>query len=725
MRKESFKHNLFDIISIVLISSLFIFTMVFFFDIYLRLWDSLKFLGKSIIILFSPLNSDGSAPSPSLEIIVPIDMKEFVYQFKAFSMALINRDVAMDYLFGSIAFLLNLLKYLIWVPSLIASIYLTKKYIILRKRPETIEGDSKALTYFKRFEERFINKAIANFSKFIKHFKKNKVYKATFIVFLLLIFRIIPIGIDLLAWYIHFLRTFDFSSINKVALRIVFDIFIIFYRYDSTLLAISLVIVILIVREKRAKKALEKRQSHNEKISENLSIVIDINGQVFIGKTIMASSLAIDSEMQLRNKAFGIIKKYTKMFPRFPWDKFETDINHHVEQREVVNRAQISKMVDTIFKDIENDPDSPETIYGYDVTKERFSYWNGVRNIALRDAMTSYGEAYFLYSANVALSYANFSIRYNFTREGYFPIYDYYAVYDMSEEEQIEHWNKYYTAVVNFDARRILKHMNNDNRDDWYLMDGQVEVYTEMDKERGNQNDYGGLENDSDYPNQKNDGWNRSVMLTRHEYSIDGIPFTRLIMDWQRTEGVNVGLREAAENKIFIRKKSEPIITLPFFWIDYLLFVPILNWFDKYFFDFRKNRRDYTLYNYLALKLLSIFNKHIDKSTNIFGYYSLAFRHEKGGNEKEPGEKTLETYYIISRKMFSDRYRTDCYRPFFSEPRIKSKKGMLDAPRYVSTYQTADDLSKQNSYLFDEIKRFTYIEEEKIGIRFATKRQDK
>ncbi|MEF3693277.1 MAG: hypothetical protein V3569_03760 [Acholeplasmataceae bacterium] len=73
------------------------------------------------------------------------------------------------------------------------------------------------------------------------------------------------------------------------------------------------------------------------------------------------------------------------------------------------------------------------------------------------------------------------------------------------------------------------------------------------------------------------------------------------------------------------------------------------------------------------------------------------------------GDSTNIIYYIISRKMYADIYRTDCYSAYFESERLKASKGFYDAPQYHGTMATIEELDQQNSYLIEKIKSGTKI----------------
>lgn len=680
-------------------------------DAYVRIWISIKYLFSSFQVFFTKgdpgsihtINPPGSFITSDLN--VPADVKEAFYLFKTWSIALFNRDILLFGLLSFLSLLNSILKFIVWVPYLLIIIKLISS-IILSEKEENIEGDSKALIKFKKIENKFIRPLKSKIISFREDWQSYPIFNTSLILLILLTYRGLAILIDTFGWYLQFTRTFNLNSLFNLISSISLDIFYLFYRYDHIIPFIIFALIILKLRKNSARKFLSRMQYYNEDIAENLSIITLITGHIGAGKTMMATSLALDIEMQFREKALGILKKYTGMFPNFPWDNLERFIVNRINlenDRRLSNRAQISSEIHNIYsgfiKNINNGKSA--YLFGYDFLTYGLDYFNGIQRITLLEAMDAYGQAFFLYFANKPLAFSNYSTRFDFLRYGYFPLYDYDYI-NRDKNVAAAMWNDYYSSIINMDSHRITNHVGS-NPDEYYLFDGGVETITEIDKERGNRFDQQGKEKTSDEANQLNDGWNKHFKIIRHEHTIDNETFVKTIMDTQRTNSVNLDLVETAEDRIHIKERSDLKMTLPFFEIDYLLCSPLISKYEAYYYQFRNIRKDKTLYNYLLGKVVKLAYDHFNRTLNEFSYREITFKKEIGKTTDNYGRLINQKYYLITQKIFADKYRTDCYSDFFKNQRMGVKKGFLDAEMYNRSLATKEELEKQKSYWIEDL----------------------
>lgn len=704
IKKIDYRHYIAIGIFLILIG----YSLIFRINIYSRIWRSLVYFGVNIVNLFkfSDIKTDINPPNLNLDgYSLPFSFKSLVYDFKMISISLFNKDFAFNYTISVIDLVIRLLKFIIYIPLIVLIIYFLTK-IILKEGKEEDDQESKALVKYKNFELKVIapiKQWFKDFKNFLNHFYY---YKVIYIVFFLILFRIIPVTIDLFSTYLFILKTFNFEIIFKLLTSITIDILVILLTYNKIVLMLVGIYIIAKLRHYYGRKKLEKMQKVNEKAAADLAVATLVTGPVGSGKTMMMTSMAIDIEMQFRFQAFEIIKKYHNMFPKFPFDKFEEWIISGFQNGEIVNRAQIKTHIKDIFNEFLENP-SPDLIWGYDYEENSLLFHNGIRYIELPEALIEYGQAYYLYWVDKPLSFTNYSIRHQYIRDGYFPQYD----YDYINAPKDCMFKGQFSSIANFDTRRILNRVDQFDPSKWYLMDGQIEAYTEIDKERGNRDDHIGLDKKSSDANQRNDGFNKSIKVTRHEFTIDSQPFTKILFDSQREFSVNADLRESCEDRIRIKSRSKNLnISLPFIWIDYMICEPLVSRFEEYYYTFRSKRKDKTLYNYLLMKLIMPFYRHFTKLSNLYGYQIVHYRQEQGATATEAGKKSDKLYYFISQKMFANRYSTDCYSAFFDSERIKANKGFLQAEQYDSTKASVAELSEQNSYWIDEIKAFTSLD---------------
>ena len=67
------------------------------------------------------------------------------------------------------------------------------------------------------------------------------------------------------------------------------------------------------------------------------------------------------------------------------------------------------------------------------------------------------------------------------------------------------------------------------------------------------------------------------------------------------------------------------------------------------------------------------------------------------------GELTDKAYYLDNKRIYSDRFSTDCFSGFFETKALRSKIGIDDLEEYKTSKATLEELKKQNSYFVAEL----------------------
>lgn len=62
-----------------------------------------------------------------------------------------------------------------------------------------------------------------------------------------------------------------------------------------------------------------------------------------------------------------------------------------------------------------------------------------------------------------------------------------------------------------------------------------------------------------------------------------------------------------------------------------------------------------------------------------------------------------ESYFISCKKVYSDKFCTDCYSDYFNVLAERSKLGLADYETYNKTRASYDELKKQNSYFINSL----------------------
>ena len=111
-------------------------------------------------------------------------------------------------------------------------------------------------------------------------------------------------------------------------------------------------------------------------------------------------------------------------------------------------------------------------------------------------------------------------------------------------------------------------------------------------------------------------------------------------------------------------------------------------------------RSDNTLPIYLFKKLTAKLNDYYNGIYNTFGYCRLTVQVESGTQDGQLAEKH---YYLMSKKIYSKRFSTDCFSDFFSVKSLRSPIGLNDLQEYETEKATFDELKEQKSYFIEDL----------------------
>ncbi len=731
-----------------------------------RIAESASYQWRCIVYLFTGISgsADGSWPSaaPGSQSAlfggIASSMRGIAFVFKAASASLLNKAALSLSALGLADFVSGVLQVAVWVPyaALFACLLRT---LALQPGKKGKAGKTKALAFWEgRPSEalRRISSEAGGYLAWLRGDRLGKAFVAAWLVSALVFSRLAMAGIDLAAFYLVFTRSlFGASALPVLAAllaTVADDLADLWWAGD---LLIALWVAFLVIR-KRALGMLREEQAQNEGEASELAISSIFTGPPGIGKTKMMTSMAIDLEGQMTERAFGIIKKYAMAFPRFGWPALEawvsglmaeeTSANRELGDIEakikalsskkgsdgdkakaaaeisslkarkaelakkglVANRAQLRARLFSMFAEYKKSGFDPSLFFGYD-SGDGLWWFDGAKEVYLPAAADAYAEAFYLYFPGLPLAVANYAVRFSKDLGGEgFPLYKPLGWYLAGGCKPYKGESQY-SAISDFDARRIAKKLDPLDADSWACLDGCVEAYTEIDKERGNKDDYVGIRG-RDEPNPTNDGFNWSVKLTRHDFTIDGAPFTAILFDTQRPDSVNADLRESSEDSIYIWERSDTESALPFWKIDKAITSWVIGQWMSYYYAFRNARPGVeTLYNRMLAAVARPFFDHMERMNNSYGFERVTFRHQEGGTGSIAGKAVTEEYYFIRRKTESGIYANDCYRAIGDRRRIDARKGYLDAARYGDVDMTLEEMRKQNSYfikkLEDETKR--------------------
>ena len=464
-----------------------------------------------------------------------------------------------------------------------------------------------------------------------------------------------------------------------------------------------------------ANDRLRYAQRCNEAVIRARGIVSIIAGKMRMGKTKLATSMALVTEKVIYDDMYNVMLKYERQFPNFSWQIFRDELSRLIEERKIVDldscrkRMQhLGKFFDVIVNQFSYDgyhlylymnQFKIDRTFGYNYDLYATSYFDGLRKIKLFRALEEYACAYYTYTVKTTLIFANYSIRSDsrLISNGNKPFRDNNF---LNRSPDIRSVISHFSHILDQDMLRLQTKMDKDNEYSRVLHPG-VYVISEIDKERKNMLELKEIKMSIDEANQKNDGFNPSLMMAGHANLVDYIPIIKVFADLQRPENLGAGARELGD-VIHIVDKSDTVPVLPFF-SSYWFTEGIFSWIKGIWTSFKDeydiNRCDQTLFVYLIDNIITKINNHYNKINGLYGMQLLTLGIESGSLD---GEIKTEYWRSLSIYDLTERYSSDCLKGVFvSDP--PNTKHIDDYPMYEGIMPTPKELSMQHSYFYNGV----------------------
>ena len=613
--------------------------------------------------------------------------------------------------------LYNISKFMLLVglPLILLFVIMFKLY--MSKQNNDYNKDSKLLKMFKWFELKIYTPVKNWVLAFIDFLKENNNYIKLWLLIWAFNFNLIAICIEFFAFYFYFVMAFDFKGIYIQIYKLFCDL--------SVMLAFIpvfvWVIVACIVTYKICKKIGYARLNHFENkncgfINER-SIVLMVCGTMGKKKTTAITDIALSQEKMFRDKAFEKLLENDMKFPFFPWINLENNLKWAMDNHLIYNLAttrEYIKFYESWFlKAQEYDKSTQKSIcrhlkkhYGYmfnnlifdyDFVQYGLTYDDKLQVVDIWKVIENYSQLYFVYIIQSSLIISNYSVRTDnqMSDLGNFPLWD--NDFFKRDSKLIDSYSRH-AHIIDFDALRLGKKVIENNKQKDSFDFGVVNI-TEIGKERKNTLELKETKKNEDLANQKNDGFNNMLKMCRHSATIDNFPFIKFISDEQRPESLGADARDLCEI-VHIKETSKTKLAMPFFAFSELICNFVINKFTHFYYKYRYQRADNTLFMYLYKKIASIFYNFYKRTYNTFGYSKLDIQVENGTQD---GIFLDRQYYLMSKKIYSKRFSTDCFSDYFSEKSLKSSIGINDLREYETEKATFDELLKQNSYFINDL----------------------
>ena len=653
---------------------------------------------------------------------LPETWEEFVVLWDNYWKILFTKDNFMLYL-GQVAdgfYYASKYILILGMPIIFIFVLLFRRY--MTKQNNDYNKDSKALIWHKKINAKVYEPIKLWIRSFIDFVKENKRYYQLWIAIWCWNFNIISIVIEFLAYYFYFVVSFKTNTVYLQLYKLLVDLSVMIAFIPPFCWVIIFYFLICVIRKKIGYARLNHYEHKNCGFINERPIVLMVCGTMGKKKTTIITDMALSQEVMLRDKAFEKILQNDLKFPYFPWINLENTLKYAMSKHIVYNLATTKKFIQELyywFKESVVNPSYRKSIrkylkrkynirfynlcFDYDYDRYGLFYDDKLKVSYLWEIIETYSQLYFIYIIECSLIISNYSVRTDNLLEdlGNFPMWN--TDFFEKDSRLIDSFSRH-SHIIDFDSLRLGKKIieNNPKKDCFEF--GVINL-TEVGKERKNNlelKETKKKDTDKDgklLANQKNDGFNDWLKMIRHSATVDMFPFVKVITDEQRPESWGADARDLLE-VVHIKSTSDFELAMPFFTITELLYMFVFSKFEKLYMKYRFVRSDNTLPMYLLKSLTAKFNHYYNGIHNTFGVCTATVQVESGTLDGQIEDKK---YYLMSKKIYSKRFSTDCFSDFFNKKALKSSIGIADLEEYVTEKASFEELEKQNSYFINDL----------------------
>ena len=628
---------------------------------------------------------------------VPVadDWEQFKTDFTAYWKIWIDNGNFLSYLSFLGTLLSKVCIIILLVLPVFFVIYVFLK-IYLKKQNNDYDKDSRPLK---------IVKAIAKYTyipvknwviAFIGFLRDHKSYLIVWLCIWAYNFNLFTIVLEFFAFYFYFVVSFDFLNIYRQIYKLFIDLSVPFTFIPLWAWAVIALVLFDRFRKNIAYSLLNHYEMRNRGFINARPIVYMVCGTMGKKKTTAITDMALSQEVMFRDKAFEKILENDLKFPFFPWCNLENELRRAMEYHSVYNLATVRKFIAKKSARWYKNP-CRKKLFNYDYERYGMTYDDKLKSVDIWQVLETYAQLYFIYIIQSSLLIANYSVRVDglLADLGNFPLWN--SEFFKRDSRLIDSFSRH-AHILDFDSLRLGRKVIDDNCNADNFEFGVV-VITEVGKERGNSLELSEKKKKDETTNQKNDLFNSWLKMVRHSATVDNFPFVRVITDEQRPESWGADARDLCEI-VHIRESGETRLAMPFFSFAELLYDWIFSRFASLYYQYRYLRSDNTLIMYLLKLITAKVHHYYTGIYNRFGYCTLRVQVESGTQD---GHISENKYFLVSKKIYSKRFSTDCFSDFFTEKALRSPVGIDDLREYSTEKATFDELQEQNSYFVNDL----------------------
>ena len=679
------------VVSWVVLACLFAWSVLVCRYSYIRLWESLKSCGLSLVYALFHRNEWCPAPIVNELPYVPVygffpkDWSVFWRNVRIFFGEFFSYYNFLGFVAELAPFLQRLTQLTLYLTLLGAILFVYFRFFHKPHQNTKNGGSTRAKRAYEVYELKVERPFFAYVKSCYEFFVDRWYYRVPFSLTFLLSINAASVFFSFFSYYFYFCASFDFLSSAIQLYKLTIDIEVAYRCLPLIAWIVLGFIVFDRITKNQAYDLLERHEWRNEVFLRMLGIVVFITGAMRTGKTSLVVDMLITKARIYRKDELDIMVGIHSEFVNFPFPVFIKTCNKLFDEGKVKSLRQCEKYIRAKRQKFENHP-CTENIFGYDFEHYRLTYDNALTVENIFDRLCSFMKAYRLYRESTFFL-TTFSVREDH-REltiGNFSKWDMDIFH--RESFDVSAGTAAYSHALNWDMMRPGKKMDPESKVFGVLEYGIVGV-AELDKERENNLELLETKKGDDECNQKNDLVERYIMMMGHSGMIEYKCFMSMFGDSQRESGWGAKGRETA-TVVKILENSETKLALKFFTYRDMLYdfckaihksSVVKNWY---------NRGDTTLPAYLLWKFSSLVINYGRRIYNTFGYEESTLKYARGDGE---GDSVEVKYYRSYKKARRAMYETASYKDYFGEANDKTEVKFSDIPRFKERCPSLEEL---------------------------------
>ena len=614
---------------------------------------------------------------------IRVDVPAWVSKFKELPAAIFNWENFKIFLLWFIIKLLQVLVIycVIYTVLTVIGILLDINLTSMSDKPSV---DTFLLKVYKKIEV-FFAKILAVIIDYVVSFRYSW-YWTVFVIIWLFNLNIASIIIEFVSFVFGFPVAANFDSFYTWIGMLISDIVVALSSAPFIVWLVIFYVIFSKLRLARAYKVLNHLYNYDVGFLKSCAYNVLLDGPTGASKTKTVVQMSIMTQDYYHTDQWESMYKYYQEFPEFPFYLFEQDLKSKLEEGVITNMHTARNYIKCLECEVLKDP-SAERLYNY---SGPMCYNDGVRYVPIWEMLDSYAQLYYMYRNDTSSIISNLSIRSDLRMlPGHFPIWDNNLL--RRTPEYLEQFSQY-CHILDINMLRFNKYVG-DKPSDVHQEYG-INVYTELDKDQGNQFTNKVYDIKDDEANPLNDGYELYLMLERHLGTVDYKCYIRNFADIQREGTLREGVK-GLYDELNITDKAEPHLALPFF-VEGWLYDKIDAWLSDFTLEVKSCGTVHTLPYYILRRILFPLGNLVRRIKQKFTFEELELTIKNACSPE--GVYKKHKFIVLWCIAHSYLYSTDCYAAINDEAAKYSVGGIQDIPTYNSIKPELHELRLQNSY---------------------------